>query len=102
MGHKIPVDIQKGAVFYRRVKNWKNSNDEFEVYKIASNMAEKLHHRGPDDYGIWQDDNCQLALSHRRLSILDLSSAGKQPFISNSGRFVIVFNGEIYNHLLLP
>lgn len=78
-----------------------NSNDEFEVYKIASNMAEKLHHRGPDDYGIWQDDNSHLALSHRRLSILDLSSAGKQPFISNSGRFVIVFNGEIYNHLLL-
>jgi len=78
-----------------------HSNNDFEVYKIASKMAEKIHHRGPDDYGIWKDDHSQLAFSHRRLSILDLSSAGKQPFISNSGRFVIVFNGEIYNHLIL-
>ncbi len=62
-----------------------------------------LHHRGPDDGGVWRDDvagsgGC-LTLGHRRLSILDLSPAGHQPMLSSCGRYAIAFNGEIYNHL---
>ncbi len=64
-------------------------------------MANSLLHRGPDDDGIWTDEAMGLALGHRRLSILDLSPAGHQPMISSSGRYVIAFNGEIYNHMEL-
>lgn len=60
-------------------------------------MTDALKHRGPDDRGVWIDVNAGVALGHRRLSILDLSPTGHQPMISNSGRFVIVYNGEIYN-----
>lgn len=61
-------------------------------------MSASLSHRGPDDSGIWVDAAAGVALSHRRLSILDLSPAGHQPMTSASGRYVIAFNGEIYNH----
>lgn len=64
-------------------------------------MLKQIHHRGPDDGGIWIDNHHGVALGHRRLSILDLSPAGHQPMLSGCGRFVIVFNGEIYNHLEL-
>ena len=57
--------------------------------------------RGPDDSGIFIDHSAQIAFAHQRLSILDLSSAGHQPMTSSSGRYVIVFNGEIYNYLEL-
>jgi asparagine synthase (glutamine-hydrolysing) len=60
-----------------------------------------LAHRGPDDQGIWYDSDIGIVLGHSRLSILDLSTAGHQPMISDSGYYIIVFNGEIYNHLLL-
>ena len=60
-------------------------------------MAETLRHRGPDDAGVWTDATVGVALSHRRLSILDLSPTGRQPMVSACGRYVITFNGEIYN-----
>ncbi len=62
-------------------------------------MRDRLVHRGPDDEGVWLDDDAGIALGHRRLSILDLSPAGHQPMVSASGRYVVAFNGEIYNHL---
>jgi asparagine synthase (glutamine-hydrolysing) len=62
-------------------------------------MNTSIAHRGPDDQGRWIDFDAGVALGHRRLSIVDLSSAGRQPMRSPSGRYVIVFNGEIYNHL---
>ena len=65
----------------------------------ATQMAEKIAYRGPDDCGVWLDDKAGVALAHRRLSIVDLSPAGHQPMLSASGRYVMVFNGEIYNHL---
>ncbi len=60
-------------------------------------MCERLAHRGPDDAGLWSDGIATLG--HRRLSIIDLSAAGHQPMFSPDGRFAIVYNGEIYNHL---
>ena len=67
--------------------------------QIIGHMSRTLIHRGPDDVGSWLDGDAGVALGHRRLSIIDLSSAGHQPMISASGRYVIAFNGEIYNHL---
>lgn len=65
---------------------------EIEIKK----MNDAMIHRGPDAEGIWHDE--RVVLGHRRLSILDLSDSGKQPFISHNERYVLVFNGEIYNH----
>ena len=69
--------------------------------RLAVRMADTMAHRGPDHAGVWSDDAGQVVMAHRRLSVLDLSSAGNQPMVSASGRFVIVLNGEIYNHLAL-
>ena len=65
---------------------------------IVQRMADQIKHRGPDGSGVWCDINEGLALAHRRLSIIDLSDAGSQPMMSSDGRWVLVFNGEIYNH----
>jgi asparagine synthase (glutamine-hydrolysing) len=67
--------------------------------KNISSMTDSLSHRGPDSEGLWIDENNLIALGHRRLSILDLSSKGNQPMHSFCGRYVLVFNGEIYNHI---
>lgn len=61
-------------------------------------MSRALLHRGPDDCGTWVDPKELVALGHRRLAIVDLSATGHQPMSSDCGRFVLVFNGEIYNH----
>lgn len=72
-----------------------------EAKATAEAMAQRIAHRGPDDSGVWVDAEVGMALAFRRLSILDLSPAGHQPMVSASGRYVIVFNGEIYNYLRL-
>src|SRR5260221_3841170 len=63
----------------------------------ATAMTETLVHRGPDAGTLWTDAEAGLALGHRRLSIVDLSPAGAQPMVSSCGRFVISYNGEVYN-----
>jgi asparagine synthase (glutamine-hydrolysing) len=69
-----------------------------QLHDIAQSMQMSLRHRGPDDEGIWLDPDVAVALSHRRLSIIDLSPAGHQPMVSSDGRFVITYNGEVYNY----
>lgn len=69
--------------------------------RIATRMAGVLEHRGPDDAGSWCDPEAGLGFGHRRLSIIDLSAAGRQPMVSASRRFVLSFNGEIYDFATL-
>jgi len=76
------------------------SNIDLNEKSIRS-MTDAMISRGPDDSGIWSDSSNNIWLGHRRLSILDVSSAGHQPMLSKNEDFVLVFNGEIYNHLEL-
>jgi asparagine synthase (glutamine-hydrolysing) len=64
-------------------------------------MTDPIAHRGPDDQGVWIDGEAGVGLGHRRLSIVDLSPLGHQPMASNDGRWVLDYNGEIYNHMAL-
>jgi asparagine synthase (glutamine-hydrolysing) len=74
---------------------------EQDLVATATKMAATLQHRGPDRGGVWTARSAGIALGFRRLAIVDLSDTGDQPMVSSSGRFVIVFNGEIYNHVQL-
>lgn len=72
-------------------------NIESSIPKITiQKMTDAMTHRGPNSKGIWNDANCFLG--HRRLSIIDLSEAGNQPFVSQDGRYILVYNGELYNY----
>lgn len=68
-----------------------------EMDRLGLKMLNSLRHRGPDDHGLWVDAGKGVILGHRRLSILDLSPAGHQPMLSACGRYVMSFNGEVYN-----
>ena len=68
------------------------------VIQTIKTMSATISHRGPDDSGVWCDQETEIVFGHQRLAIQDLSKAGGQPMLSNNGRYVIVFNGEIYNH----
>jgi asparagine synthase (glutamine-hydrolysing) len=77
--------------------DWSCSETSPQIETNLSRMAATLGHRGPDDSSIWSDSAHGVGLAHRRLSIIDLSPEGRQPMISEDGRYVITFNGEIYN-----
>ncbi|MBL4852011.1 MAG: asparagine synthase (glutamine-hydrolyzing) [Gammaproteobacteria bacterium] len=66
---------------------------------VVEQMALRIQHRGPDGAGVWLNQSVELAMAHRRLAIIDLTPAGHQPMTSPCGRFTLVFNGEIYNHV---
>jgi len=66
--------------------------------ELLSTMRDKMSHRGPDDEGLWWSGDARVGLGHRRLSIIDLSEAGRQPMAVPDGSLQIVFNGEIYNY----
>ena len=68
-----------------------------EPERTIRRMTDTLVHRGPDDGGVWEDVRSGVALGNRRLAIVDLSPEGHQPMRSASGRYVLAFNGEIYN-----
>ena len=76
---------------------WTGSTYDQSVASVTR-MANALAHRGPDDQGVLVENDTGLAFGFRRLSIIDLSPAGHQPMVSSNGRFVITYNGEIYNH----
>jgi asparagine synthase (glutamine-hydrolysing) len=75
--------------------DWSSSAD---VAATVARMGRSILHRGPDHSGIWIDAESRVAFAHNRLAIVDLSPAGNQPMQSHSGRYVIIYNGEIYNH----
>ena len=73
-------------------------NGTFDWRKNIEKMNERMYHRGPDASGVWASEDRQVVLGHRRLSIIDLSPGGSQPMESRNGRYVIAYNGEIYNY----
>src|SRR5437660_5655204 len=76
---------------------WQTRRRDQSSLQILKQMGASLRHRGPDDSGYLFDSGTGLGFAHRRLSILDLSPAGRQPMTSASGRITMIFNGEVYN-----
>jgi asparagine synthase (glutamine-hydrolysing) len=83
------------------IREFAEGSSHSALLRSVRNMASTLRHRGPDGVGEWADEEAGIAFGHTRLAIIDLSSSGNQPMTSTDGRFVVVFNGEIYNHLEL-
>jgi asparagine synthase (glutamine-hydrolysing) len=79
----------------------REAGDAQAMTALVRRMSARLRHRGPDDDGEWVDAAAGIALGHRRLAIVDLSAHGHQPMVSHTGRYVLAYNGEIYNHALL-
>lgn len=83
------------------IYNLERGADRSKMMAQAEAMQQVIAHRGPDAFDIWQDAECSLVLGQRRLAIIDLSEDGKQPMASPSGRYMVTYNGEIYNYLEL-
>jgi len=77
---------------------WNSDSKISHVARSLDLMTDAINHRGPDSEGSWINEKDCISFGHKRLSVLDLTSAGSQPMFSNSKRYIIVFNGEIYNH----
>jgi asparagine synthase (glutamine-hydrolysing) len=80
---------------------WETQDAREALCRRIGRMNDALLHRGPDDGGIWVDEHVGLALANRRLAVLDLTPSGHQPKVSSCGRFVIAYNGEVYNFELI-
>ena len=78
-----------------------NYSSHRESLKILRNMTNVLRHRGPDASGYWSSERDNIYLGHRRLSIIDLTNKGNQPYVNEKKTVDLVFNGEIYNYLEL-
>jgi len=74
-----------------------NQHSKEQSLNIILEMTNALKERGPDFFGVWSDDRVRLFLGYRRLSIIDLNERGAQPMVSQSGRYVIAYNGEVFN-----
>ena len=76
---------------------WNPGGGLSDPEECLARMAKAVAHRGPDDQQIYWDAGSGIGLGHRRLSIIDLSPEGRQPMVSDSGRYVLAYNGEVYN-----
>ncbi|MFT5391408.1 MAG: asparagine synthase (glutamine-hydrolyzing), partial [Gammaproteobacteria bacterium] len=81
--------------------DFSRSTNASDLSTLGLKMADVMTHRGPDDHGVWVDPAVGISLAQRRLSIIDLAKTGHQPMASRDGRYVVVYNGEIYNHRAL-
>src|SRR5579871_1358802 len=77
--------------------DFRHQTPESQLLANLHAMSQAIIERGPDSSGLWCDPSVGLGLGHRRLAIVDLSEAGHQPMMSHSGRFVMIYNGEVYN-----